>query len=31
MNELQVMNRYLKEVLEVSTRKHDIKGSVSLR
>ena len=31
MNALQVMDRYWKEVLEVSTRKHDIKGSVSLR
>ena len=31
MNALQVTDRYWKEVLEVSTRKHDIKGSVSLR
>ena len=31
MNALHVMDRYWKEVLEVSTQKHDIKGSVSLR
>ena len=31
MNALQVMDSYWKEVLEVSTQKHDIKGSASLR
>ena len=31
MNDIAWMDRYWKEVLEVSTRKHDIKGSVSLQ
>ena len=31
MNDIVWMDRYWKEVLEVSTWKHSIKGSVSLR
>ena len=31
MNDIAWMDRYWKEVLEVSTWKHDIKGSVSLQ